>query len=249
LLQQWPNGLPHSQHRPTRHGGDALRRRVRRAKLHRGALVVHHRTELRTGLSKVGIPASPIGLHAEDPTIAELLKPLGYATGQFGKNHLGDLNKYLPTAHGFDEFYGNLYHLNAEEEPERANYPSERDFPEYRKQFGPRGVIHSWATDKDDATEEPRWGLWARTAYATRSVFVAPRRNGRMAPAWARYFGAIGSNLVANTWLPPSSTTTSQNLRRIGNGFLGRFVGNMWQEFLPDVRRRFNRNADARPKH
>src|SRR4051794_38806067 len=112
----------------------------------------------RTGLSKVGIPASPIGLQAEDPTIAELLKPLGYATGQFGKNHLGDLNKYLPTAHGFDEFFGNLYHLNAEEEPERANYPSEKDFPEYRKQFGPRGVIHSWATDKDDATEQPRWG-------------------------------------------------------------------------------------------
>jgi len=112
----------------------------------------------RTGLSKVGIPGSPIGLQAEDPTIAELLKPLGYATGQFGKNHLGDLNKYLPTAHGFDEFFGNLYHLNAEEEPEFPNYPSEKDFPQYKKRFGPRGVIHSWATDKDDATEQPRWG-------------------------------------------------------------------------------------------
>lgn len=112
----------------------------------------------RTGLSKVGVPASPVGLQAEDPTIAELLKPLGYATGQFGKNHLGDLNKYLPTAHGFDEFYGNLYHLNSEEDPEQPNYPSEKDFPEYRKKFGPRGVIHSWATDQDDATEEPRWG-------------------------------------------------------------------------------------------
>jgi arylsulfatase A-like enzyme len=112
----------------------------------------------RTGLSKVGTPASPVGLQAEDATIAELLKPLGYATGQFGKNHLGDLNKYLPTAHGFDEFFGNLYHLNAEEEPEMADYPSEKDFPNFRKQFGPRGVIHSWATDKDDATEEPRWG-------------------------------------------------------------------------------------------
>jgi arylsulfatase A-like enzyme len=112
----------------------------------------------RTGLSKVGIPASPIGLQADDPTIAELLKPLGYATGQFGKNHLGDLNKYLPTAHGFDEFYGNLYHLNCEEEPERPNYPPEKDFPEFRKKFGPRGVLHAWATDKEDATEEPRWG-------------------------------------------------------------------------------------------
>jgi arylsulfatase len=112
----------------------------------------------RTGLSKVGMPAAPVGLQAEDPTIAELLKPLGYATGQFGKNHLGDLNKYLPTAHGFDEFFGNLYHLNCEEEPERPNYPPEKDFPNFRKRFGPRGVIHSWATDKDDPTEEPRWG-------------------------------------------------------------------------------------------
>ena len=112
----------------------------------------------RTGLSKVGIPASPIGLQAEDPTIAELLKPLGYGTGQFGKNHLGDMNKYLPTAHGFDEFFGNLYHLNAEEDPEQPNYPSEKDFPGFRDKYGPRGVIHSWATDKDDPTEEPRWG-------------------------------------------------------------------------------------------
>jgi arylsulfatase len=112
----------------------------------------------RTGLSKVGIPAAPIGLQAEDPTIAELLKNHGYATGQFGKNHLGDLNKYLPTAHGFDEFFGNLYHLNAEEDPETYDYPPEKDFPEFRKRFGPRGVIHSWATDKDDSTEEPRWG-------------------------------------------------------------------------------------------
>jgi arylsulfatase len=112
----------------------------------------------RTGLSKVGIPAAPVGLQADDPTIAELLKPLGYATGQFGKNHLGDLNKYLPTAHGFDEFFGNLYHLNAEEDPESPNYPPEKDFPEFRKTFGPRGVIRSWATDNDDPTEQPRWG-------------------------------------------------------------------------------------------
>jgi arylsulfatase len=112
----------------------------------------------RTGLSKVGVPASPIGLQAEDPTIAELLKPLGYATGQFGKNHLGDLNKYLPTAHGFDEFFGNLYHLNAEEEPELPDYPNPKDFPHFRERFGPRGVMHCWATDTDDPTEEPRWG-------------------------------------------------------------------------------------------
>lgn len=112
----------------------------------------------RTGLSKVGIPAAPIGLQAGDPTIAALLKPLGYSTGQFGKNHLGDRNEFLPTVHGFDEFFGNLYHLNAEEEPERPNYPNEKDFPDFRKRFGPRGVIHSWATDKDDPTEDPRNG-------------------------------------------------------------------------------------------
>jgi arylsulfatase A-like enzyme len=112
----------------------------------------------RTGLTKVGVPASTVGLQAEDPTIAELLKPLGYVTGQFGKNHLGDRNEYLPTAHGFDEFFGNLYHLNAEEEPEMADYPPEKDFPKFRERFGPRGVLHCWATDKDDPTEEPRWG-------------------------------------------------------------------------------------------
>jgi arylsulfatase A-like enzyme len=112
----------------------------------------------RTGLSKVGVPGSDVGLQAEDPTIAELLKPLGYATGQFGKNHLGDLNKFLPTVHGFDEFFGNLYHLNAEEEPESPNYPPSEDFPNFRQRFGPRGVLHAWATDEDDATEEPRWG-------------------------------------------------------------------------------------------
>jgi arylsulfatase A-like enzyme len=109
----------------------------------------------RTGLTKVGIPGAPVGLQAEDPTIAELLKPLGYATGQFGKNHLGDQNKYLPTVHGFDEFYGNLYHLNAEQDPEDPDYPTD---PRFKEQFGPRGVLHCWATDKDDPTEEPRWG-------------------------------------------------------------------------------------------
>jgi arylsulfatase len=101
----------------------------------------------RTGLSKVGLPGSDLGLQAEDPTIAELLKPLGYATGQFGKNHLGDKDEFLPTAHGFDEFFGNLYHLNAEEEPELPDYPPADDFPDFRERFGPRGVIHSWANE------------------------------------------------------------------------------------------------------
>jgi arylsulfatase A-like enzyme len=109
----------------------------------------------RSGLSKVGVPGSDVGVQPEDPTIAELLKPLGYATGQFGKNHFGDMNKYLPTVHGFDEFYGNLYHLNAQEDPEDPDYP--RD-PRFKAKFGPRGVLHSWATNQDDAAEEPRWG-------------------------------------------------------------------------------------------
>ncbi len=96
----------------------------------------------RTGMSKVGLPGAPQGLQKEDATIAELLKPLGYATGQFGKNHLGDRDEFLPTAHGFEEFFGNLYHLNAEEEPENEDYPKN---PEFRKKFGPRGVLHSYA--------------------------------------------------------------------------------------------------------
>ena len=102
----------------------------------------------RTGLSKVGLPGAELGMRAEDPTIAELLKPLGYATGQFGKNHLGDRDEYLPTMHGFDEFFGNLYHLNAEEEPELRDYPPESEFPNFRKNFGPRGVLHCWADGK-----------------------------------------------------------------------------------------------------
>jgi arylsulfatase A-like enzyme len=110
----------------------------------------------RTGMSKVGIPGAPVGLQAQDITIAEALKPLGYVTGQFGKNHLGDRNEYLPTAHGFDEFFGNLYHLNAEEEPERPNYP--KDDAEFVKFNAPRGVIRSKATDRDDPTTDERWG-------------------------------------------------------------------------------------------
>jgi len=110
---------------------------------------------LRTGMTKVGVPAATLGLRKEDPTIAEVLKPLGYATGQFGKNHLGDRNEFLPTVHGFDEFYGNLYHLNAEEEPENADYPKD---PSFRQKFGPRGVLDCKSSDKDDATNDPRFG-------------------------------------------------------------------------------------------
>ena len=110
---------------------------------------------LRTGLTKVGLPGATLGLQKEDPTIAELLKPLGYATGQFGKNHLGDRNEFLPTVHGFDEFYGNLYHLNAEEEPENPDYPKD---PAFRAKYGPRGVLDCKASDVDDQTVDPRFG-------------------------------------------------------------------------------------------
>jgi arylsulfatase A-like enzyme len=110
---------------------------------------------IRTGLTKVGLPGAKLGLSAEDPTIAQFLKNFGYATGQFGKNHLGDRNEHLPTVHGFDEFFGNLYHLNAEEEPENPDYPKN---PEFRKRFGPRGVLRCKATDKDDPTVDEQFG-------------------------------------------------------------------------------------------
>jgi arylsulfatase A-like enzyme len=109
---------------------------------------------VRTGLTKVGVPGADLGLMKEDPTIAELLKPLGYVTGQFGKNHLGDKDEFLPTMHGFDEFYGNLYHLNAEEEPELPDYPKEAEFPNFKKNFGPRGVLHCLADGKGGQTIE-----------------------------------------------------------------------------------------------
>ena len=111
---------------------------------------------IRTGLTKVGMPGADLGLQPEDPTIAELLKPLGYATGQFGKNHLGDKNEFLPTVHGFDEFFGNLYHLNAEEEPELPDYPKD---PKFKEMFGPRGVLHCKATDTvSTEPDDPRFG-------------------------------------------------------------------------------------------
>jgi len=111
----------------------------------------------RTGLSKVGLPGAELGLREEDPTIAVILKALGYATGQFGKNHLGDRDEHLPTNHGFDEFFGNLYHLNAEEEPENEDYPGDRILPSgktFEEQYGPRGVIHSWAQPDGTQTIE-----------------------------------------------------------------------------------------------
>ena len=126
------------------------------------AAFITGQSPFRTGLLKVGLPGAKEGLSDRDPTLAELLKPQGYATGQFGKNHLGDRNEFLPTVHGFDEFFGNLYHLNAEEEPENPDYPRPPEFPKFKERFGPRGVFKCVATDVDDPTEEPRFGKWGK---------------------------------------------------------------------------------------
>jgi arylsulfatase len=119
------------------------------------AAFITGQSPFRTGLLKVGLPGAKEGLSDKDPTLADLLTPLGYACGQFGKNHLGDRNEFLPTVHGFHNFFGNLYHLNAEEEPENPDYPKN---PEFKKRFGPRGVLKCKATDKDDPTVDPRFG-------------------------------------------------------------------------------------------
>lgn len=110
---------------------------------------------IRSGMTTVGRPGSPLGIKAATPTLAEVLKPLGYMNGQFGKNHLGDRNEHLPTVHGFDEFYGNLYHLNTEDTFEQVDYPKD---PEFRKKFGTRGVLHCYATSTEDETTDPRFG-------------------------------------------------------------------------------------------
>src|SRR5579859_5757466 len=108
---------------------------------------------IRTGMTTVGQAGATVGLPAQAPTIATALKSLGYATGQFGKNHLGDLNRFLPTVHGFDEFFGYLYHLDAMEDPCHPNYPASA-----KQTVGPRNMVHSWTTTVDDPTEQPRWG-------------------------------------------------------------------------------------------
>jgi arylsulfatase len=132
---------------------------------------------LRTGLTKVGMPGAEIGMRAEDPTIAEVLKSLGYATGQFGKNHLGDRDEHLPTMHGFDEFFGNLYHLNAEEEPELPDYPSPKDFPEFKARYGPRGILHCWADGKGGQRIENTGPLSKKRMETVDDEFLAPARD------------------------------------------------------------------------
>jgi len=139
---------------------------------------------VRTGLTTVGQPGNPLGLKKEDPTLAELLKPMGYMTGQFGKNHLGDRNEHLPTVHGFDEFYGNLYHLNVSEEEEQADYPKSKEF--YNK-YGPRGIIQSFASDKYDSTEDPRFGV------------VGKQKVKDLGPLTSKMMESFDDTLVAKT--------------------------------------------------
>jgi arylsulfatase len=147
LQQPWSNGLPHTEYR-----GAAFTDYYAQQSCTAGrAAFITGQNPIRTGLTKVGLPGADLGLQKEDPTIAELLKPMGYRTGQFGKNHFGDKDEYLPTSHGFDEFFGNLYHLNAEEEPEEEDYPKD---PEFKKAFGPRGVLHCKADGKGGQTIE-----------------------------------------------------------------------------------------------
>ena len=123
------------------------------------AAFITGQSPMRTGLLKVGLPGAKEGLSEKDPTLAELLKPQGYMTGQFGKNHLGDRNEFLPTVHGFDEFFGNLYHLNAEDEPEHPDYPKDTEF---KLRFGPRGVLRCTATIAETPGEDPRFGKWGK---------------------------------------------------------------------------------------
>ena len=177
----------------------------------------------RTGLLKVGLPGAKEGLSDKDPTLAELLKPLGYTSGQFGKNHLGDRNEFLPTVHGFDEFFGNLYHLNAEEEPEQEFYPKD---PAFWQKFGPRGVLHCYATDSVDSTVEPRFGAVGKQ----KCEDTGPLTRKRMETVDDEFLKA-GMDFMerankAGKPFPPrractSSPTSSRNRRaRLASGFM-----------------------------
>ena len=134
------------------------------------AAFITGQSPIRTGLTKVGLPGADLGLQPEDPTIADLLKPQGYVCGQFGKNHLGDRDEFLPTAHGFDEFFGNLYHLNAEQEPENPDYPKN---PEFKQRFGPRGVLRSWANADGTQTIENTGPLTTKRMETVDEEFLA----------------------------------------------------------------------------
>ncbi len=165
------------------------------------AAFITGQSPIRTGLTKVGLPGADIGLRSEDPTVAEFLKALGYATGQFGKNHLGDQDEFLPTNHGFDEFFGNLYHLNAEEEPENPDYPKS---PEFGKRFGPRGVIKASADGKVEDTgplTKKRMETVDEEFLAAALNFIDRKQNADT--PWFCYFNS--SRMHVNTHLKPES--------------------------------------------
>ncbi len=158
------------------------------------AAFITGQTPFRTGLLKVGLPGAKEGLQKEDPTLADLLKAQGYMTGQFGKNHLGDRDEHLPTAHGFDEFFGSLYHLNAEDEPEHPDYPKN---PEFRKKFGPRGVLH---TVTRPAARPSRYISTATTRWITSPGKPrAPARSFSTSTTTARWWRCVTTNTSSSS--------------------------------------------------
>jgi arylsulfatase len=179
------------------------------------AAFITGQSPFRTGLLKVGLPGAPLGLSDKDPTLAELLKLMGYATGQFGKNHLGDRNEFLPTVHGFDEFFGNLYHLNAEEEPENPDYPKAPEYPNFYNRYGPRGVLHTFATDVDDPTEDARFGRVGK-----QKIEDTGRLDIKRMERWTAFLlvpaqDVVGRHLQTYAAFPPRQKPGSFNLDEV----------------------------------
>ena len=210
------------------------------------AAFVTGQSPIRTGLTKVGLPGADIGLQAEDPTVAEVLKSLGYATGQFGKNHLGDNDEFLPTNHGFDEFFGNLYHLNAEEEPENPDYPKD---PAFRKRFGPRGVIKATA----DGQVEDTGPLTTKRMETVDEEFL-PRRSSSSSREHrpARRGSPISTPTRMHVWThlkPESQGETGLGLYPDGMVELDGYIGQLLQK-LDDLghRRRHHRALHLRQR-
>ncbi|NKL60380.1 arylsulfatase [Rhizobium leguminosarum] len=191
------------------------------------AAFITGQSPIRTGLTKVGLPGADIGLRAEDPSIAEFLKPLGYATGQFGKNHLGDKDEFLPTSHGFDEFFGNLYHLNAEEEPENPDYPKN---PDFARRFGPRGVIKASA----DGRIEDTGPLTTKRMETVDQEFLGAAmdfidRQQKADKAWFCYFNPTRMHVFTHL-KPESKNKTGLGLYPDGMVELDGYVGQLLQK-------------------
>jgi arylsulfatase len=178
---------------------------------------------VRTGLHTVGLPGDPIGLSAKDPTLANMLKPLGYVTGQFGKNHLGDLNEFLPTAHGFDEYWGWLYHLNAMEYTDDFDWP--KNNKEFNEQFAPRNLVRTWATDTDDPTVDPRWGKVGKQRIEDDGP-APPERQKTLDDDVVRYTNdfierAVSQNQPFFVWMAPARAHIFTHLKAEYEDLLG----------------------------